>query len=53
MCHKKFVSDFVFRGGVQKLLEIPRQTTPSTGVSICFYYLAYNDDAMERVGLNL
>ena len=49
MCHKKFVTEFVFRGGVQRLLEVPKQTTSSTGVSVCLYYLAYNDDAMERV----
>eukprot|EP00795_Rhopilema_esculentum_P002363 gene2364-18003_t len=51
MCHKKFVTEFVARGGVQKLLEIPKQSTSSTGVSVCLYYLAYNDDAMERVCL--
>ena len=49
MCHKKFVAEFVRRGGVQKLLEIPKQSTTSTGMSVCLFYLAYNDDAMERV----
>eukprot|EP00794_Sanderia_malayensis_P006284 gene6285-7007_t len=51
MCHKKFVAEFVRRGGVQKLLEIPRQSSTSTGMSVCLFYLAYNDDAMERVCL--
>lgn len=36
-------------GGVQKLLEIPRPSMAATGVSLCLYYLAYNQDAMERV----
>ncbi|KAM8831186.1 DDB1- and CUL4-associated factor 1 isoform 1-T1 [Synchiropus picturatus] len=49
LLHKKFASEFVAHGGVEKLLEIPRPSMAATGVSLCLYYLAYNQDAMERV----
>ncbi|XP_072307893.1 DDB1- and CUL4-associated factor 1-like isoform X1 [Eucyclogobius newberryi] len=49
MLHKKFAGEFILHGGVQKLLEIPRPSMAATGVSLCLYYLAYNQDAMERV----
>lgn len=49
LLHKKFAAEFVAQGGVQKLLEIPRPSMAATGVSLCLYYLAYNQDAMERV----
>ncbi|KAM6980512.1 DDB1- and CUL4-associated factor 1-like [Aplochiton taeniatus] len=49
LLHKKFAADFISHGGVQKLLEIPRPSMAATGVSLCLYYLAYNQDAMERV----
>uniref|UniRef100_A0A3B3SED2 DDB1- and CUL4-associated factor 1 n=1 Tax=Paramormyrops kingsleyae TaxID=1676925 RepID=A0A3B3SED2_9TELE len=49
LLHKKFAAEFVAHGGVQKLLEIPRPSIAATGVSLCLYYLAYNQDAMERV----
>ncbi|KAK5623295.1 DDB1- and CUL4-associated factor 1 [Crenichthys baileyi] len=49
LLHKKFASEFIAHGGVQKLLEIPRPSMAATGVSLCLYYLAYNQDAMERV----
>lgn len=48
LLHKKFAAEFVAHGGVQKLLEIPRPSMAATGVSLCLYYLAYNQDAMER-----
>uniref|UniRef100_A0A8C1V0G8 DDB1- and CUL4-associated factor 1 n=1 Tax=Cyprinus carpio TaxID=7962 RepID=A0A8C1V0G8_CYPCA len=49
LLHKKFAAEFVAHGGVSKLLEIPRPSMAATGVSLCLYYLAYNQDAMERV----
>lgn len=49
LLHKKFAAEFVAHGGVQKLLDIPRPSMAATGVSLCLYYLAYNQDAMERV----
>ena len=52
LLHKKFAAEFISHGGVQKLLEIPRPSMAATGVSLCLYYLAYNQDAMERVRLS-
>ncbi|XP_016524477.1 protein VPRBP-like [Poecilia formosa] len=49
LLHKKFATEFIAHGGVQKLLEIPRPSMAATAVSLCLYYLAYNQDAMERV----
>ncbi|XP_030581654.1 DDB1- and CUL4-associated factor 1-like isoform X3 [Archocentrus centrarchus] len=49
LIHKKFATEFIAHGGVQKLLEVPRPSMAATGVSHCLYYLAYNQDAMERV----
>lgn len=49
LLHKKFAAEFIAHSGVQKLLEIPRPSMAATGVSLCLYYLAYNQDAMERV----
>nr|XP_033782522.1 DDB1- and CUL4-associated factor 1 [Geotrypetes seraphini] len=49
LLHNKFAAEFVAHGGVQKLLEIPRPSMSATGVSMCLYYLSYNQDAMERV----
>nr|XP_018913609.1 PREDICTED: protein VPRBP-like isoform X2 [Bemisia tabaci] len=37
--------------GLQHLLEVPQPGIAATGVSICFYYLAYCEDAIERVCL--
>lgn len=51
LCHKKFAIEFVSMGGVQRLLQVYRPSIAATGVSICLYYLAYNEDAMERVCL--
>uniref|UniRef100_A0A8C3AJL9 DDB1- and CUL4-associated factor 1 n=1 Tax=Cyclopterus lumpus TaxID=8103 RepID=A0A8C3AJL9_CYCLU len=49
LLHKKFAAEFITHGGVQKLLAIPRPSMAATGVSLCLYYLAYNQDALERV----
>ncbi|XP_050427113.1 protein mahjong isoform X2 [Adelges cooleyi] len=51
LCHKKFATEFVSLQGLQKLLQIPKPSIPATGVSICFYYLSYCEDAMERICL--
>ena len=51
LCHKKFAIEFINIGGVQELLKIPRPSMAATGVSMCLYYLAYFEDAMERVCL--
>ncbi|RWS14691.1 protein VPRBP-like isoform X2 [Dinothrombium tinctorium] len=49
LCHKKFASEFLNVGGLQKLLQVYRPSVAATGVSICLYYLAYNEDAMEII----
>lgn len=51
LCHKKFATEFVTHSGVQRLLEVPKPSVAATGCSMCLYYLAYNEDAMERVSL--
>ncbi|XP_070545766.1 DDB1- and CUL4-associated factor 1-like [Ptychodera flava] len=51
LCHKKFAAEFVNGGGLQKLLEVHRPSMAATGVSMCLYYLAYNEDTMERICL--
>lgn len=51
LCHKKFAIEFINVGGLQKLLQVYRPSVAATGVSICLYYLAYSEDAMERVCL--
>lgn len=33
----------------QRLLRVPRPSIAATGVSITLYYLAYSEDAMERI----
>lgn len=49
LCHKKCCIDFLSRNGVHKLLKLPRQSTVATGISIALYYLAYCEEAMERI----
>lgn len=49
LCHKKFAVEFLNRNGLQKLLQVYRPSVAATGVSICLYYLAYSEDAMERI----
>ncbi|XP_028407951.1 DDB1- and CUL4-associated factor 1-like [Dendronephthya gigantea] len=51
MCHKKFAQEFVSHGGIERLLQIPKPSTSATAVSCCFYYLAYVEDALERICL--
>ncbi|XP_034255066.1 DDB1- and CUL4-associated factor 1 isoform X2 [Thrips palmi] len=51
LCHKKFSIEFINVHGLQRLLEVPRPSIAATGVSICLYYLAYCEDAIERVCL--
>ncbi|XP_058066009.1 protein mahjong [Anopheles bellator] len=51
LCHKKFSIEFIANGGLERLLDIPRPSLAATGVSIAFYYLAYCEDAMERICL--
>lgn len=34
---------------LQRLMKVPRPSVSATGVSIALYYLAYCEDAMERI----
>jgi DDB1- and CUL4-associated factor 1 len=51
LAHKKFASVFVDRGGLQLLLEIPKQSYVSGGVALCFYGLASISSVMEQICL--
>ncbi|XP_047124036.1 DDB1- and CUL4-associated factor 1 isoform X2 [Hydra vulgaris] len=51
LCHKKFVLEFVYRGGIQRILEIPQPSNVATMSSLCLYYIAHNEDAVERICL--
>lgn len=49
LCHKKFALEFVNQSGLEKLLLVPRPSIAATGVAISLYYLAYCEDATERI----
>ncbi|XP_066939041.1 DDB1- and CUL4-associated factor 1 isoform X1 [Macrobrachium rosenbergii] len=49
--HKKFCLEFVKMGGMQKLLQVPRPSLPADGVALCMWYLAYCEEAVERICL--
>lgn len=49
LCHKKCCIEFLSRNGLQKLLKLPRQSTVATGIAIALYYIAYCEEAMERI----
>lgn len=49
LCHKKFSLEFISSGGLERLMKVPRPSISATGVSIALYYLAYCEDAMERI----
>ncbi|KAK7070849.1 hypothetical protein SK128_017179 [Halocaridina rubra] len=47
--HKKFCMEFVNMGGMQKLLQVPRPSLPADGVALCMWYLAYCEEAIEKI----
>jgi DDB1- and CUL4-associated factor 1 len=49
LCHKKCCIEFLSRNGLLKLLKLPRQSTVATGIAIALYYIAYCEEAMERI----
>lgn len=49
LCHKKCCIEFLSRNGLQKLLKLPRKSTVATGIAIALYYIAYCEEAMERI----
>ena len=50
-CHKKFLLEWVQNGGIQIFIDVPRPSIAATAVSQCLYYLAHDDDTMEKVCL--
>jgi HIV-1 Vpr-binding protein len=49
LCHKKCCIDFLNKNGIQRLLKLPRKSTTATGIAIALYYIAYCEEAMERI----
>lgn len=49
LCHKKCCIEFLSRSGLTKLLSLPRQSTIATGIAMALYYIAYCEEAMERI----
>lgn len=49
LCHKKCCIEFLNKNGIQRLLKLPRQSTTATGIAIALYYIAYCEEAMERI----
>eukprot|EP00092_Neocalanus_flemingeri_P098180 GFUD01125193.1.p1 GENE.GFUD01125193.1~~GFUD01125193.1.p1 ORF type:complete len:1498 (-),score=483.98 GFUD01125193.1:148-4641(-) len=48
-CHKKFTLEWVATGGLSLLMQMPRPSMAATGSSLCLYYLACDDDTMEKI----
>ena len=48
-CHKKFTLEWVHSGGLELLMHMPRPSMAATGSSLCLYYLACDDDTMEKI----
>ena len=48
-CHKKFTLEWISRGGLNLLMHLPRPSLAATGSSLCLYYLACDDDTMEKI----
>lgn len=46
---RKFALEFLDHGGLPHLLRVSRHGMASSGVSMCLYYLARNDDVLERI----
>ncbi|XP_062227245.1 DDB1- and CUL4-associated factor homolog 1-like isoform X2 [Phragmites australis] len=47
--HRKFAALFVDRGGIQKILSVPRITQTYTGLSACLFTFGSLQSTMERV----
>ncbi|KAK5970343.1 LisH domain-containing protein [Trichostrongylus colubriformis] len=49
LVHRKFAMEFIARGGLAVLVRVPRASMASVAAITAMYYLAYNDDVMEKV----
>uniref|UniRef100_A0A1I7UXB2 LisH domain-containing protein n=1 Tax=Caenorhabditis tropicalis TaxID=1561998 RepID=A0A1I7UXB2_9PELO len=47
LVHRKVALEFMQMGGIPALLRLPRASLASCAVVTCFYYIAYNNDAVE------
>src|SRR4051794_27236397 len=48
LVHRKFALEFVAHSGVEYLVNVYQSSMASVAVSTCLYYLAYNEDVMEK-----
>ena len=48
-CHKKYTSEWIARGGLNLLMQLPRPSLAATASSMCLYYLACDDNTMEKI----
>lgn len=51
LVHRKFALEFVAHSGVEYLVNVYQSSMASVGVATCLYYLAYNEDVMEKLCL--
>ena len=49
LCHNKVAIIFVNSSGLEKLVAVPKGSRAAAAVAVCLYYLAYNNDVMERL----
>ena len=49
LCHSRVAVDFVESDGLDILIQVPKGSRAAAAVSVCLYYLAYNNDVMERL----
>ena len=41
--------DFIQSNGLDYIIQVPKGSRAAAAVSVCLYYLAFNNDAMERL----
>uniref|UniRef100_A0A914WY80 Uncharacterized protein n=1 Tax=Plectus sambesii TaxID=2011161 RepID=A0A914WY80_9BILA len=51
LVHRRFALEFVAHSGVEYLINVYQSSMASVGVATCLYYLAYNEDVMEKLCL--
>lgn len=49
ICHKKFALEFVNSGALKSLLDVYQHSLAACGVSLCFCFISYHDDVMEKI----
>ena len=51
LCHNKVAIEFILSNGLDVLIQVPKGSRAAAAVSVCLYYLAYNNDVMERLSM--